>query len=195
MINKRPVAVLFARVDSIYKTIENTEVYDIERDALTFTGGMPVVAHPPCRAWGRLRTFANPRPGEKELAIWAIDQVRTNGGILEHPAFSTLWDESRLPLPGQTADSYGGYTIDVDQSNWGHRAKKRSWFYVVGIKKKQLPPMPIKFDAITHVVQSRKKDSRPHISKAEREITPFNLAYWLIEAARRTTVLKDCPTV
>ena len=44
------VAVLFARADSIYKTLPGCDVYDIKRDARTWPGGCPVVAHPPCRA-------------------------------------------------------------------------------------------------------------------------------------------------
>ncbi len=56
------VAVLFARADSHYKALQGVEVYDMERDARTYDGPWPVVAHPPCRAWGRLRQFANPRP-------------------------------------------------------------------------------------------------------------------------------------
>lgn len=53
------VAVLFARADSIYKGLPGVDVYDADRDARTFPGGCPVVAHPPCRAWavsGRLRS-------------------------------------------------------------------------------------------------------------------------------------------
>ena len=48
----RTVAVLFARADSYYKTLPGCEVYDMERDARTYDGPWPVVAHPPCRAWG-----------------------------------------------------------------------------------------------------------------------------------------------
>lgn len=70
------IAILFARSDSIYKTIPGVDVYDKERNALSFTGGCPVVAHPPCRGWGRLRKFSNPEPGELDLAIWAVSQVR-----------------------------------------------------------------------------------------------------------------------
>ena len=62
-----PVAVLFARADSVYKTLPGCDVYDIDRDALTFPGGNQVVAHPPCRAWGQLRYWAVyvGRPAEK----------------------------------------------------------------------------------------------------------------------------------
>lgn len=73
------VAVLFARADSIYKTLPGCDVYDIDRDARTFPGGMPVVAHPPCRMWGKLRQFAKGRPDEKDLARFAVAMVRQWG--------------------------------------------------------------------------------------------------------------------
>ena len=56
------VAVLFVRSDSVYKQMADVDCYDIDRDARTWPGGCPVVAHPPCRAWGLLRQFAKPRP-------------------------------------------------------------------------------------------------------------------------------------
>lgn len=82
------VAVLFARHDSVYKRIESVDVWDIQRDARKWPGGMPCIAHPPCRAWGRLRHFANPRADEKALALFAVGCVRRWGGVLEHPASS-----------------------------------------------------------------------------------------------------------
>jgi hypothetical protein len=93
------VAVLFARADSVYKTMPGLDVFDIERDARTFAGGAPVVAHPPCRAWGRLRTFAKPRDDERECGSWAVDMVRQCGGVLEHPAQSSLWLYKCMPPP------------------------------------------------------------------------------------------------
>jgi hypothetical protein len=94
------IAVLFARDDSRYKDFNMYDVYDINRDARTFCKKMPVIAHPPCRAWGMLSHMANPREGEKQLAYLALAQVRLNGGILEHPAGSRLWKEAPLPLAG-----------------------------------------------------------------------------------------------
>ena len=94
------IAVLFARDDSRYKDFNMYDVYDIDRDARTFCKKMPVIAHPPCRAWGMLSHMANPREGEKQLAYLALAQVRLNGGILEHPAGSRLWKEAPLPLAG-----------------------------------------------------------------------------------------------
>jgi hypothetical protein len=84
------IAVLFARKDSIYKSFPDCDVYDIERDALTWPGGMPCIAHPPCRLWGKLRHFSTAPQSEKALGHWAIKQVRQWGGIAEHPASSGL---------------------------------------------------------------------------------------------------------
>ena len=60
------IAILFARDDSRYKDFNVYDVYDINRDARTFCKKMPVIAHPPCRAWGMLSHMANPREGEKQ---------------------------------------------------------------------------------------------------------------------------------
>ncbi|MBS0227628.1 MAG: hypothetical protein JSS23_02915 [Proteobacteria bacterium] len=179
------VAVLFARADSHYKALPDVEVYDMERDARTYDGPWPVVAHPPCRAWGRLRTFANPRPDERNLARLAVGLVREFGGVMEHPAGSTLWASQRLPLPG-ARDAYGGWTLAAPQLWWGHKAEKSTWFYIVGCEPGCIPTVPMVLGEATHVVQSRKRqDYRPHITKAEREHTPPELAAWLVELARR----------
>lgn len=178
------IAVLFARQDSIYKTLPGLDVYDKERDALNYKGGSPVIAHPPCRGWGRLRRFAKPEPGETELAIWAIEQVRQWGGVLEHPETSLLWRHLDLPL-GSKSDSYGGFTLSIDQHWFGHRARKRTWLYICGIDPADIPPYPLRFELITHgvgsVVRKGHLSFKPKISKPEREHTPLELAKWLIE--------------
>jgi hypothetical protein len=176
------VAVLFARADSNYKALPDVDVWDAERDARRWPGGCPVVAHPPCRAWGRLRTFAKPRADEMNLARLAVALVREFGGVLEHPAGSTLWKAQRLPLPGER-DSYGGWTLAAPQKWWGHKAEKATWFYVVGCEPGDIPPLPFVMGDAPYVVQGRGR--RPHIPKAEREHTPPALAEWLVELAAR----------
>ena len=178
------VAVLFARTDSVYKQIDGVDVWDAERDAMNWPGGYPVVAHPPCRAWGRLRHFATrTRPDEKGLALFAVDMVRSFGGVLEHPAGSTLWQAASLPRPG-CRDECDGWTLAVPQKWFGHKAEKASWFYIVGCAPADIPDIPYVLGDATHVVQSRKRhDHRPHISKAEREHTPPALARWLVDLA------------
>lgn len=103
-----PVAVLFARSDSIYRTLPGCDVWDKARNALLWPGRMPAVAHPPCRGWGRLAHFARPEPGELALGLWAVSQVRWCGGVLEHPAWSKLWPAAGLPRPGEAPDRWGG---------------------------------------------------------------------------------------
>ena len=111
------------------------DCWDIERNALNWAGGNPIVAHPPCRAWGQLSHFAKPREGEKELAIYSINQIRKYGGVLEHPRASKLWKEMNLPT-GSQVDEFGGYTLCINQSWFGHRAEKKTLLYICGCPKK-----------------------------------------------------------
>jgi hypothetical protein len=138
------IAVLFARQDSRYKELDGYDVYDIDRDARKFDEDYPVIAHPPCRAWGRLSHMANPRPDEKDLAWFALRMVRKNGGVLEHPKGSKLWKEAVLPMPGEFPDEFGGFTILIDQYHFGHVARKWTHLYIVGIEPKDLPEIPIR---------------------------------------------------
>src|SRR5574340_886870 len=86
----------------------------------------------------RLRQFAKPRPDEKDLARFAVEQVRKCGGVLEHPEASTLWKDAGLPIVG-SIDQYGGYTLQVEQFWWGHKARKRTWLYVCGVPLGSVP--------------------------------------------------------
>jgi hypothetical protein len=187
------VAVLFARSDGVYASL-GADVYTADRDARSFPGGKPVVAHPPCRAWGYLRRFAKPLPGEKELALFAVEQVRKEGGVLEHPYKSTLWDAAGLPPIGGERDAWGGYTICFPQWWLGHRAEKTSLFYIVGVEPDELPPLPLRLGEPEFVVQSRKRSGyRPHIPKRERELTPAPMAAWLLEVAGKARVRRITP--
>lgn len=188
-----PVAVLFARRDSVYKTLPGCDVYDIDRDARTYDGPWPVVAHPPCRAWASLRHCAKPAPGERDLAVWAIEQVRRWGGVLEHPQFSVLWRERGLP-EGRAVDEWGGFTLYVQQHWWGHRARKATRLYICGVNPRGVPDMPMKLGGATHTVGlwsgRDKANCRPSIGKREFEATPPSFAEWLVELARRCSRAK-----
>lgn len=182
------IAALFVRGDSVYKTLPGVDAWDIKRDARKWPGGCPVVAHPPCRAWGRLRHFAKPRQDEKELAHFAIDALRKNGGVLEHPEHSTLWDAADLPKPGEGVDEFGGWSISIDQLWWGHRARKRTWLYIVGCRPMDMPVMPLSLNYATHIIGGNAEHRARgllHLPKSEREHTPPALAEWLVELARR----------
>ena len=178
------VPVLYCRPDSVYKRIEGCDVWDRERNALQWPGGCPLIAHPPCRTWGRLRHFAKAPPDEASLALWAVAQIQRWGGILEHPAASRLWSAASLPRPG-TADAYG-WTLGIDQYWFGHRAQKRTLLYIVGLSPADMLPLPYQLGEPSPVVQSMKRvGSRPHISKREREATPLRFARWLVGNVQR----------
>jgi hypothetical protein len=183
------VAALFVRSDSVYKTMAGVDAFDFDRNALTFSGGMPVVAHPPCRSWSRMRHFAKPRPGERDLAVWAIDQVRCCGGVLEHPSGSALFRELALPKPGSTdRDRFGGWVLPISQKWWGHRAEKRTWLYVVGCGPTAVPSLPLvlgEAERVCGLWSGRDRSrARKEIGPAEREHTPAALAAWLVDLAR-----------
>jgi hypothetical protein len=183
------VAVLFARRDSVYKQIPDCDVWDIDRDATQWNGGCPVVAHPPCRAWGRLAAFSKHPETEPALALFAVAMVRRFGGVLEHPYLSRLWDAAGLPRPNRR-DRFGGWTLSAPQWWWGHRADKATWFYIVGCEPGEVPDIPFRLGEPTHVVQTRKRAGHlPHLQRAERERTPLALAEWLVKLAERCVVL------
>lgn len=187
------ISALFVRSDSIYKTM-GIDCWDINRNASLWPGGNSIIAHPPCRAWGKFERCANPLPGEKELAVLSIKWIRKYGGVLEHPSSSKLWKVIPLPYPG-SIDEFGGFSICINQSDFGHKAQKKTLLYIKGCSYSYLPPLPILFNPPTHVIagdgRSRKKsknylqNQRPEVTKKEREATPLALALWLIEVAEK----------
>lgn len=172
------IAVLFARSDSDYKNYPDFEVYDIERDARQFCKKMPVLAHPPCRAWGQLSHMANPREGEKQLAYLALAQVRLNGGVLEHPASSRFFKEAELPI-GMFTDEFGGFTVQIDQFDFGHVAHKATKLYICGIDPSLLPELPPKNTASTDRSICGNVKGTKRCTQYQREYTPPPLIAWL----------------
>lgn len=179
----RPVAALFVEKDSIYKTLEGVDCYDIDRNALTWPGGCPAVFHPPCRTWSLLKRWAKAPTEEHGYALWAIEQVRIWGGVLEHPLCSDLWKEGRCGLRNGLPDEWGGVLWSINQYDFGHCALKPTCLYVVGLqeppvfppKRSGIPPCTI---GAGHYAAGR------HIPKTLRSATPPALAVWLVALAR-----------
>ena len=172
---------LFVRKDSAYKKRKGWDVYDADRDALSFNEtAQPVVCHPPCRAWGKLSHMAhNVREGEAELALWSIDMIRRNGGILEHPNGSKLFGKY-LPDVGEV-DEFGGFTILIDQYDFGHVAHKKTKLYICGIDRSELPELPPE-DKTLHYCEKGKLRSicgnvkgTTRCTQYQREYTPEKL--------------------
>lgn len=163
-------------------------------DGRSYDGPGPVVAHPPCGPWGKLRHLSGASEAERTLAPSAVGQVRRWGGVLEHPAGSKLWEALGLPLPGAEPDRRGGYTIAVSQCEWGHPARKRTWLYLVGVPASAIEAPPFPGRAPTHWASgSRGKSSRrgapvpPGIkvcSAQQRNRTPPLFAEYLVRLAQ-----------
>ena len=138
-----PINALYVADDSIYyRLLDKKRVWNKERDARRFAGDGAVIAHPPCAPYCRLAHMANKDAARKSCARIAVWQVRRNGGILEHPAYSRLWNICKLPMPGGLdRDEYGGWTLAVRQYDFGHVAAKKTWLYIVGVDPNVVMPM------------------------------------------------------
>jgi len=171
---------LFVRADSAYKKRAEWDAYDQDRDALSYNGSTPVVCHPPCRAWGRLSHMAhNVREGEANLALWSIEKIRELGGILEHPNGSKLFG-GFLPNVGET-DDFGGFTILIDQYDFGHVAHKKTKLYIKGIDREALPKLPDKDETLHYCEKGKLRSICGNVkgttrcTQYQREYTPEKL--------------------
>ena len=104
-----------------YAGVPGIDPWGIERDATRYAGPSPVVAHPPCGAWGN---YAHKCHDDGATGPVAVAQVRRWGGVLEHPRRSKLWAHCDLPRPGELPDAWGGYSIEIRQCDWGARRRK-----------------------------------------------------------------------
>lgn len=161
------ITVLCTLEDSIYKTLPHLDIYDKNRDAYNYTGQNPIIAHPPCQQWSRLKSFAKEDKKEKDLAMFCLEQINKNGGILEHPSGSSFF-------------KYAGIkpTISVNQSWFGFPAEKKTYLYF-----KDCEPLatPLCFDAITKTV--------PQLSQKMRSYTTLEFANYLVSCINSSDLL------
>jgi hypothetical protein len=187
---REDVAVLYVDAKGPYPS-KVTHWADAKDDATKYEGPLPIVAHPPCGPWGSLRHLS--KHDDPALALRAVEQVRTYGGVLEHPQRSKLWGAASMPLPGEPADRWGGFTIHVNQVDFGHVARKSTWLYIVG--STDVPEMPAAREPTHWISGGRKRRVKnaggcipPGIkacSEQQRRRTPDAFADWLIELASR----------
>ncbi len=144
--SEQMVAALFVAKDGAYFGLDGVDPWDEERDARLYDGPWPVVAHPPCKAWSLM---SNCRPeivkGEDGGCFEAArNAVRTYGGVLEQPAYSSAWEHFNLPRPLSAGCGWVshlddiGWSCAVDQAHYGHPANKMTWLYFVGLDPPQL---------------------------------------------------------
>lgn len=141
------VAALFVDPRGPYADLPGVDAWDESRDARCYPGTLPVVAHPPCARWGNYRNLRPGLAGEDGGAFAsALAAVRKWGGILEHPARTLAWPRFGLAEPPTgggwvRADwlwGFDGWTCEVYQGAYGHRAPKATWLYAQGVDLPEL---------------------------------------------------------
>lgn len=190
------IAALFVQEDGCYASLEGVDAWPESRDARLYDGPYPVVAHPPCQLWGKMARVNYARwggehnkPGNDGFCFMsAWNAVNMYGGVLEHPKNSYAWPEFGLVKPV----SFGwnksgiGWTCEVWQSAYGHRANKATWLYYRG----KNPPFELRWDRPkgTHQIgfqdQRGKNRNKPTLGKKEANATPIEFRDELLKLAK-----------
>jgi hypothetical protein len=178
------VAALYVDPAGVYAGLDDVDLWDEQRDARLYGGPWPVVAHPPCNKWSPLAYINQSRlPGYVvgddggcfQAALAAVEEY---GGVLEHPAHSLAWRTFNLPKPatnGWNIALHGrpGWATEIDQGNYGHRARKRTWLYYVGPKPPKLDWRAASSDVIVSGFLHRKgTDESRRVRPKEASSTP-----------------------
>jgi hypothetical protein len=188
------VTVIFCDENSLYKSLV-ADCFDKHRNATTYAGNNPVVAHPPCQLWGKMANVNYARwggehnkPGNDGGCFrFALDAVNRCGGVLEHPAETYAWPAHGLQRPPRNgwARCGEGWVCEVWQSAYGHRANKRTWLYCSGTESPLSPrwERPIGTHQVGFHDQRGKHRNKPTLGKREANATPPDFAAYLIELA------------
>lgn len=200
------IAALFVEPGGPYFERQDIDPWPASRDARSYAGPWPVVAHPPCERWGRywpggpsarVRRQLGDDHGCFAAALLAVSRF---GGILEHPQASHAWRAFGINLPPFRggwieAGPWGGWTCCVEQGHFGHAARKATWLYAVGMRREDLPDLPwgpapkgLRLDLGFHSAEERRRavrtGARQRLSKRQCLLTPPAFAELMIGIAR-----------
>ena len=167
------IAALCTTSNSVYETIPGVDCYDVKRNARSFTDNRPVICHPPCRGWSAFMAhFANPIPGEKDLAYFCAEQVMRNGGVIEHPKHSRFvklfMDDPKWKI------------ITIHQEWFGYPIQKATWLLMPS--HYEIPELPFSLQAPK--MPGEQKRIFENMSHRQRHLTSYSLALWLISLIR-----------
>ena len=203
----RPIAALYVIENGPYSELAGVDAWGVTRDARAYRGVHPVVAHPPCKRWGRywsggpsarVRRVLGDDDGCFGHALWA---VRTFGGVLEHPEASHAWRWHGISPPlrggGWVRADRWGWTCCVEQGHYGHPARKATWLYAVGTGLPELawgPSEGRRLDEGFHSSAERRAARAagavpvPRLSARENLETPEAFPDLLLSMARSVTL-------
>lgn len=194
-----------------YRLNRRVDAWNAGRDARLYNGPHPVVAHPPCKRWGRYWSGGPSAKIRRRLGddggcfAAALYSVRTFGGVLEHPEASHAfrWFGLARPVWGEwtQCDTHtkegSAWVTSVDQGTYGHLARKRTWLYCVRLRAHGPPPplnwQPAKGARLDHGYHSAAERARAvktgthmkikRLTPQENLITPDRFADVLIKIA------------
>lgn len=207
---KKPqqVAALYVDPAGCYAGLDGVELWNEQRDARTYPGPHPVVAHPPCGRWCKLAHAVQGRYPEMRVGddggtfAAALGAVRRWGGVLEHPAWTKAWKAYGLRTPwkwgGWLPTRCGGHVARVEQLYYGHPARKETWLYAHGIDYGDLPqlrwgrsrwgdggPQPTGWVGhCTNRGRPKKSDGLKRLSSRASSMTPVGFRDALLALAR-----------
>jgi len=195
----KTIAALYVETDGCYFGLDGVEPWDIKRDARTYDGPHPVVAHPPCKRWGRMARMMYATHGHEHLRPGndggcfkaALDAVRKWGGVLEHPAGTQAFREFGIPRPFMGAwhrTICGGWVTEVAQCQYGHKARKLTWLYLHAAAP---PSLDWRCEGYTHMIGPLRKGvdtDLQALSRKENLATPQAFRDILIKMARSVEV-------
>lgn len=188
------VAALFVVDGGPYSDQLGVDAWPESRDARTYAGPHPVVAHPPCAAWG---AYSKPTPASTARGplrgadggcfASALASVLRWGGVLEHPARSHAWSAfglERPPIGGGWSWCHGDrYVCEVEQGHYGHAARKKTWLFYVS---PSLPPALAwgESSPAARPGPSHRRGIVERMSKRQRKVTPPAFRDMLLQLAR-----------
>jgi len=140
------------------------DLWTAERNTYNFAGSNPVIAHPPCAQWSRMKSFARSNQHEKDLAVFCWEAVMRNGGIFEHPAGSSFFS-----FIGANRD----HLFSVDQHWWNFPCRKRTYLY---FNRCEPGIYPLNFSHPMRKVHN--------MHSGDRAIMPLEFCEWLVSAVR-----------
>ena len=161
------IAAIYIEPDGCYANLAGVDAWCEARDARSYAGPYPVVAHPPCQRWGRMDHSGPSAPGTQMpgadggcfsaplRALWQF------GGVLEHPCDSKAWTHFDLTKPMRHAGwvqtpgplykiagidpdlrRHGHWwTCYVEQGHYAHTSRKPTWLLTCGITRDKLPEL------------------------------------------------------
>ena len=192
--DRRTIAAIYVLPDGPYVGLPGVDPWPESRDARLYPGPYPVVAHPPCARWGRY-WYGSPT-GDTRYKLGedggcfaaAIAAVRRWGGVLEHPEGSHAWRAHGIRRPPRNGGWVRaslwdpGWTCCVEQGHYGHKARKATWLYVVGMARESLPDL--RWGRSWVPAARTRTDVLENLSHRQRLLTPEPFRDLLIDIAR-----------